>query len=97
VNGIWTAGITWGVWTRPAAMRRALAACMGLGVLLLATGLGALWGMREVGTGEAYAEAQETENRMYHAAVEAGGISENEHKRTQPAPTAGPMAQGENE
>lgn len=97
VNGIWTAGITWGVWTRPAAMRRALAACMGLGVLLLAVGLGALWGMRQVGTGSAYAEAMETENRMYHAAVEAGAIMENEHKRTAGHESDDSGAQGENE
>jgi len=33
-NGIWSAGIRWGAWTSPAAMRRASLACTGFGVLL---------------------------------------------------------------
>jgi len=32
-NGIWTAGITWGVWTSPRSQRWALLPCAGLGVV----------------------------------------------------------------
>lgn len=47
-NGIWTAGITWGLWTSPAAQRRASLACGAFGVLLALVGLGALGGMLRV-------------------------------------------------
>lgn len=43
-NGLWTMGITWGVWTTPAAQRRANFACIGFGVALAFVGLGALFG-----------------------------------------------------
>jgi succinate dehydrogenase / fumarate reductase cytochrome b subunit len=43
-NGLWTMGITWGVWTSPAAMRRADYVCSTFGVLLAIVGLGALVG-----------------------------------------------------
>jgi succinate dehydrogenase / fumarate reductase cytochrome b subunit len=44
-NGIWTAGITWGVWTSPHAQRWANLPCAGVGVVLAVIGLGALVGM----------------------------------------------------
>ncbi len=95
-NGIWTAGITWGIWTRPAAQRRARGVCALVGLLLLATGLGALVGMRKYGAEEEYAQAVATEDRMYEAAVEAGTIVPNEHKRThRDGDTSRPVAQGE--
>lgn len=81
-NGIWSAGVTWGVWTRPTAQARALKVCLAGSVLLAAVGLAALWGARQIGTGEALAEARETEDRMYEARVEDGSIMANEHKRT---------------
>jgi succinate dehydrogenase / fumarate reductase cytochrome b subunit len=52
-NGLWTLGITWGLWTSPAAMRRANAVSILVGVLLGAAGLGALGGMRAVNIEEA--------------------------------------------
>ncbi len=54
-NGIWTAGITWGVWTTPAAQRRANFVCLGFGVLMTIVGLGALVGMGRVNVTEAKA------------------------------------------
>jgi len=57
-NGLWTLGITWGLWTSPAAMRRASYLSIGVGVLLGAAGLGALSGMR--GTNVEQARAIET-------------------------------------
>jgi succinate dehydrogenase / fumarate reductase cytochrome b subunit len=80
-NGIWTMGITWGVWTSPAAQRRALWVCGVFGVLLGAVGLSALGGMRAVGSGEALDEARQVENRMYEHRIEAGDVTPDEHKR----------------
>ena len=44
-NGLWTMGITWGLWITPASQRRADYLCTTLGVLLAVVGLGALYGM----------------------------------------------------
>jgi succinate dehydrogenase / fumarate reductase cytochrome b subunit len=44
-NGLWTMGITWGVWTSPRAQRWANIPCAAFGVLLAITGIVALWGM----------------------------------------------------
>lgn len=52
-NGIWTAGITWGVWTTPQAQRRADRLCIGFGVLLAAIGIGSLAGFARVDVDEA--------------------------------------------
>jgi succinate dehydrogenase / fumarate reductase cytochrome b subunit len=41
-NGLWTAGITWGLWTSPRAQRMALVPCAGFGVLLGVVALAAL-------------------------------------------------------
>jgi succinate dehydrogenase / fumarate reductase cytochrome b subunit len=62
-NGLWSLGITWGLWTSPSAMRRAnwLSAVVGVG--LAAAGLGALGGMRAIDI----EEAREIETRMDRA------------------------------
>jgi len=90
VNGIWSAGVTWGVWTRPEAQARALTACMALGMALGTAGLGAIWGMRQVGRPENIDAAIAAEDRMYDAKVESGLLPRNEHKRSHPATTEGP-------
>jgi len=54
-NGLWSLGITWGLWTSPAAMHRATLASAAIGVALAAAGLGALAGMRAVNVDEAVA------------------------------------------
>jgi succinate dehydrogenase / fumarate reductase cytochrome b subunit len=59
-NGLWTLGITWGLWTSPAAMRRASWISVAVGILLGGAGLGALAGMRSVDI----AEARAIETRM---------------------------------
>ncbi|RIK79597.1 MAG: succinate dehydrogenase [Planctomycetota bacterium] len=59
-NGIWTMGITWGVWVSPAAQRRADYVCAGFGVLIAVVGLGAMQGFGDVNVDE----ARETENRL---------------------------------
>jgi succinate dehydrogenase / fumarate reductase, cytochrome b subunit len=80
-NGIWTMGITWGVWTSPAAQQRALWACGVFGVLLGIVGLSALGGMRAVGSGDALEHARQTEQRMYEHRLEAGEVAPDPHKR----------------
>ena len=62
-NGLWTLGITWGVWTSPAAMRRANWISVAVGLLLGAAGLGAVGGMRSINVDEARA----IETRMEEA------------------------------
>lgn len=52
-NGIWTSGITWGLWVTPAAQRRADWFCLVFGVALAAVGLGALSGFRSVDIADA--------------------------------------------
>ena len=59
-NGLWTQGITWGIWTTPAAMRRAGYVFAGFGVLLGAVGLSSLVGFSTVDV----AKAKTVEQRM---------------------------------
>jgi succinate dehydrogenase / fumarate reductase cytochrome b subunit len=47
-NGLWTMGITWGVWTTPRAQRWANIPCALFGLALLTIGLGALFGFLNV-------------------------------------------------
>jgi succinate dehydrogenase / fumarate reductase cytochrome b subunit len=54
-NGLWTLGITWGIWTSPSAMRRANIVSIVVGVVLAAAGLGALSGMRNLDVEQARA------------------------------------------
>lgn len=59
-NGIWTFGLTWGIWTSERAMRGASWVCLVFGILLGAVGLSALVGMSRVDI----EEAREVEYRM---------------------------------
>ena len=49
-NGIWTMGITWGVWTSPKAQRRATLPCAAIGVALAVLGMLAWYAMLTVNT-----------------------------------------------
>ena len=62
-NGLWSLGITWGLWTSPAAMQRANWLSLAVGLGLGAAGLGALGGMRSIDI----EKAKEVETRMYKA------------------------------
>jgi succinate dehydrogenase / fumarate reductase cytochrome b subunit len=44
-NGLWTMGITWGVWTSPRAQRWANVPCAAIGVFLAVVGLASIVGM----------------------------------------------------
>ncbi len=78
-NGIWTMGITWGVWTTPAGQRRATIVCGVFGVLLLAVAAGSWMGPMRTNA----EKAREIEDKMYRAKVAAGELdpAEASHKR----------------
>jgi succinate dehydrogenase / fumarate reductase cytochrome b subunit len=80
-NGLWTMGITWGLWTSPAAMRRANLISVFVGVLLGGAGLGALGGMRNVNV----EQARQIETRMEDVKrmLEGGGALPSEGGRPQ--------------
>jgi succinate dehydrogenase / fumarate reductase, cytochrome b subunit len=86
-NGIWSMGITWGVWTSQKAMDRALWVCGIFGLLLALVGLGALGAMREYGSGEKLEQARDIENRMYEYRVRSGELVPSEEKRAAPERT----------
>src|SRR5262245_29130248 len=52
-NGLWTFGITWGIWTSDGAQRRAGYVCAAFGILLGLVGMGSLYGMSKVNVSEA--------------------------------------------
>lgn len=81
-NGLWTMGITWGVWTSPQAQARASVVCGVFGLLLAVVSMGALFGMRAEGHGEALQQAIQVEDRMYEHKTEAGEVAPNDHKRS---------------
>jgi succinate dehydrogenase / fumarate reductase cytochrome b subunit len=80
-NGLWTMGITWGVWTSPAAQKRANVVCSALGVGLLVLSMSALYGVTTVDTEAAI----EVENAMYEAKTKSGEIVPNPKKRVHEA------------
>jgi succinate dehydrogenase / fumarate reductase, cytochrome b subunit len=79
-NGIWTAGITWGVWLTPKAQGRATVACAAFGVVLSTIGLSALWAAKTTDV----EQARQVEDAMYKSRVESGEIKEDPHKRNEP-------------
>jgi succinate dehydrogenase / fumarate reductase, cytochrome b subunit len=68
-NGLWTWGITWGIWTSPAAQRRASYVAGAFGLFLAIVGLSALWGVSTLDVQKALV----IENRMQMAKEEAEG------------------------
>jgi succinate dehydrogenase / fumarate reductase cytochrome b subunit len=81
-NGLWTMGITWGVWTSPKAQARASALCTGLGVLLAIVSMAGLFGMRASGQGEGLQRAIQAEDQLYQSKTASGELTPNEHKRS---------------
>ncbi|EMI40678.1 succinate dehydrogenase cytochrome b558 subunit [Rhodopirellula sp. SWK7] len=79
-NGLWTAGITWGLWISPAAQERATKVCVAFGVLLTVIGTAAWWAAVAPGPAE-IAKARETENEMYEAALKTGLVYDMPEKR----------------
>jgi succinate dehydrogenase / fumarate reductase cytochrome b subunit len=79
-NGIWTFGITWGLWTTPKAQRRADWFCLGFGIILGFVGLTALGGFATMSK-EKIQQAREIEDRMYQSKVDSGELADTPHKR----------------
>lgn len=82
-NGLWTAGITWGLWISDAAQARATKLCVVIGLALAVLGTSAWWAAVAPGEKE-IAEFAEIENRMYDAAAEAGMVPDMPEKRSAP-------------
>lgn len=81
-NGVWTAGITWGVWLTPKSQSRASWVCAAFGVGLAIVGLSALYGAKQVDIDQ----ARKTETEMYRVRVETGEMRENPEKRWEEGP-----------
>jgi succinate dehydrogenase / fumarate reductase cytochrome b subunit len=64
-NGLWTMGITWGLWTSPSAQRWANIPCAAFGLVLAIIGLGALVGMA----------ATDTSERPSQPAIQVGAVN----------------------
>ena len=71
-NGLWTLGITWGLWTSPGAMRRANVVSIVVGLALAGAGLGSLAGMLTLDRPKAEAEEEQMEKRRLHFEPAAG-------------------------
>jgi succinate dehydrogenase / fumarate reductase, cytochrome b subunit len=81
-NGLWTFGITWGIWVTPQAQRWANAFCLVFGLGLAAVSMGALSGFTFVVRGkEKIEQVRKIEDSMYEERVKIGQIDPNEHKR----------------
>ncbi len=77
-NGIWTMGITWGIWISPKAQQNASYVCMAGGALLFIIGVSALFAASNVDQ----QEAKRIEDAMYESRVATGEIVPSPHKRT---------------
>ena len=75
-NGLWTMGITWGVWVSPKAQALASKVCMGLGLIVAVLGISAIVGLWNVDV----ESAQKREHEMYEQRVKDGSILVNDHK-----------------
>ncbi len=78
-NGVWTMGITWGVWISPKAQQNASYVCALGGVLLLVVGLSALVATKQIDV----QEARKIEDAMYQVKVASGEIVPDPHKRSE--------------
>ena len=77
-NGVWTAGITWGIWLTPKSQRRASIACTLFGLFIGAAGLSSLFAAKTTNV----EKAAKTENEMYDAGILLHTIAPDDHKRT---------------
>ncbi len=81
-NGLWSQGITWGLWTSAAAQRRASWVSVVVGICLAAVGLGAIGGLRGVNVEQAtkvedkMIEQRDAIRHIEHPAVEPDTASE---------------------
>ncbi|MBA4106750.1 MAG: succinate dehydrogenase [Pirellula sp.] len=84
-NGIWTMGITWGVWTSPQAQRRASYVCTAFGLLMMLISATALFGIRaSVDTPAKLQDVRNEEDRIVELKIATGDIQANPHKEAAP-------------
>jgi succinate dehydrogenase / fumarate reductase, cytochrome b subunit len=69
-NGLWTFGITWGLWTTPEAQARALRVCTAVGLVLSVVSLAAIYGFLTVDVDK----VRERELQIIRSRIEAGEI-----------------------
>jgi succinate dehydrogenase / fumarate reductase cytochrome b subunit len=81
-NGLWTAGITWGLWISPAAQARASKICVVIGLGLAVMGVSAWWAAVSP-TSDDVAKYKAVEDRMYRETVKAGLVDAMPEKRSQ--------------
>lgn len=79
-NGLWTMGITWGIWVSPAAQRRANWLAIAFGVGLSFVSMGALTGFASMDEEDIQA-AKEIEDIMFQQKVEMGEVEADSHKK----------------
>ena len=82
-NGLWTMGITWGLWVSPAAQQRANWLAIAFGIGLTMVSMGALTGFASMDE-EGIAEAKRIEDQMFEQKVLAGEVDKDSHKRSHP-------------
>jgi succinate dehydrogenase / fumarate reductase cytochrome b subunit len=96
-NGIWTMGITWGVWTSERAQRRALRVCAAFGILLTVVSAAALFGMRAaVDTPEELDAVRSRERMIIETKTATGEIEANDHKMYHPPETGDAATRSDN-
>ena len=88
-NGIWTMGITWGLWTTPQAQRRANYIVGGIGGVILLIGVAAWVGfaLKTKKDSDEFRAMRQLEEKILDSRIESGQVDEHEaeHKRA-PAP-----------
>src|SRR6056297_4015023 len=82
-NGLWTAGITWGLWISPKAQARATKVCVAFGVVLAVIGTAAWWAAVAPSAEEAQ-QARVIEDEMYESNLKAGLVYDRPEKRLDP-------------
>jgi succinate dehydrogenase / fumarate reductase cytochrome b subunit len=90
-NGLWTMGITWGVWTSAAAQKRANYLCAAIVIGLTVVSLGAFVGVRktDIKAAEAYEQAHiEAHDAELKRAAELEASKKKEQAAAAPAATA---------
>ena len=90
-NGIWTFGITWGIWTSDRGQQRAGYFCAAFGVLVAMFGMGSLYGMSVLDIGK----AKLVEDNIQIIREARRGEGEVQLVVPKPAPAANTSAQSE--
>jgi succinate dehydrogenase / fumarate reductase cytochrome b subunit len=91
-NGLWTMGITWGVWTTPEAQRRANYLCGGFGLFMAVVGMSALYGVASADKDEAVAVEEVRLQFQKQQAEAVKALEEKLHKKDEEKAKAAPAS-----